>query len=59
VPNARPKGVADGEQVNIPALPAQDGTLVGGGVGSLDCLRAFKIPISTEEQPRKPRGKPY
>jgi hypothetical protein len=30
------------------------GTLVRDGVGLLDCLRAFKIPISIEEQPRKP-----
>jgi hypothetical protein len=30
VPNARPKGVADGEQVNIPALPVQEGTLKVG-----------------------------
>jgi hypothetical protein len=33
VPYARPKGVADGEQVNIPALPVQDGTLIQGCVG--------------------------
>ena len=54
MPNARPKGVADGEQVNIPALLAQHGTSVQGGVGLLDCLRAIKIPISTETRPRKP-----
>ena len=51
--------VVDGERVNIPALPAHQGTPSGVGVGLLDCLRAFKIPISADEQPRKPHGKPY
>jgi hypothetical protein len=54
VPNARPKGVADGQQVNIPALAEHYGTLVERWVGLLDCLRAFTIPIPSDEQPRKP-----
>jgi hypothetical protein len=45
VPNTRPKGVVDGEQVNIPALPVQDGTLGVREAGLSDCLRAFMIPI--------------
>ena len=58
-PKTRPTGVVDGQQVNIPALLVQHGTLAGGGVGLLDCLRAFKIPISANGQPRKPYQKPY
>ena len=48
MPNARPKGVADGEQVNIPALLAQYGTSVQSSVGLLDCLRA----LATRYRPR-------
>jgi hypothetical protein len=56
VPNARPKGVADGQQVNIPALAMHYGTPGLMGVGLLDCLRAFKIPIPRGARPRKPHG---
>ena len=56
MPNARPRGVADGQQVNIPALAVHYGTPGRGRVGLLDCLRAFKVPIPTEVRPRKPHG---
>jgi hypothetical protein len=56
VPNARPKGVADGQQVNIPALATHYGTPGSRGAGLLDCLRAFKIPIPLRPRPRKPCG---
>jgi elongation factor 2 len=39
--------------------PVQHGTPSRRGVGLLDCLRAIKIPISTERRPRKPHWKPY
>ena len=53
---ARPKGVTDDQQVNIPALAVHYGTLGVREVGLLDCLRAFKIPILLNPQPRKPHG---
>ena len=56
MPKTRPKGVVDGEQVNIPALLAQYGTSIQSSVGLLDCLRAFKVPISPMTRPRKPHG---
>ena len=56
MPNTRPKGVADGQRVNTPALAAHYGTPGPKGVGLLDCLRAFKIPIPRGTRPRKPCG---
>ena len=59
-PKARPKGVADGRQVNIPApLPAVDDirTCAGKAIPLLDGgparARALMTPKSQEAEPRK------
>lgn len=53
MPNPRPKGVGDGEQVNIPALLTQDGTLANDGVGQTDDLRALYDPDIRQRPAKK------
>ena len=43
MPNARPKGVADGQQVNIPVLPKFDQDRRGDADRKLTCAMVSKV----------------